>query len=79
MSEELSEIDVILIKGFLQTAKQDLASFNILHSVGIYNHSIFHLQQFIEKMSKSFGLLNKSIKIDDIKGCLLYTSDAADE
>lgn len=56
-----------LAKGFYKTAKSDFRVAKILYDNEEFANTIYHLQQGIEKLSKSFGLFNQIIKPDDIK------------
>jgi len=46
---------------FLEIAKKDLEAAKYLFSQKLYSHSVFHLQQSVEKAVKSFGIWSKTI------------------
>jgi HEPN domain-containing protein len=52
---------------FLEIAKIDLLAAKYLLSQHLYSHSIFHLQQAVEKSIKYFGISQKIISIDEAK------------
>lgn len=54
--------------GFFETAKSDFRSAKILHKNGEYGNAIFLLQQGVEKLTKSYGLINKIIQPNGVKG-----------
>ena len=53
--------------GFFETAKSDFRSAKILHENEEYANAIFLLQQGVEKLAKSYGLINKIIQPNGIK------------
>jgi len=52
---------------FLEIAKIDLTAAKYLYSKHLYSHSIFHLQQAVEKSTKYFGIFMKIISMDEAK------------
>lgn len=55
---------------FLEIAKRDLEASKFLFGRKLYSHSIFYLQQAIEKATKSFGIWNKTITETDAKNAI---------
>ena len=53
--------------GFFETAKSDLRSAKILHENQEYGNAIFLLQQGVEKLTKSYGLITKAIQPNGVK------------
>lgn len=56
-----------LFKQFFLTAKDDINAAITLHEKEMYPLSIYHLQQAVEKLSKSFGLKSGFIEKKDLK------------
>lgn len=53
--------------GFFETAKSDFRSAKILHENQEYGNAIFLLQQGVEKLTKSYGLITKAIQPNGVK------------
>lgn len=57
-----------LTRDFLDSSKRDLAAYRSLYSKGNnYANSIYHLQQSVEKLVKSWGLKSGKISESDLK------------
>lgn len=64
----------ILVNSFLETAKTDLNIAKLLFDANEYSNSVYHLQQFVEKASKSYGLLTETIKPKQIEGKISHNT-----
>jgi hypothetical protein len=51
----------------IEIAREDLNASKLLYNNGLYPHSIFYLQQSIEKIIKHIGLTNKVIGANDLQ------------
>lgn len=57
---------------FLEIAKRDLEATKFLFNRKLYPHSVFYLQQAIEKATKSLGIWNKTITVDEAKNTIKH-------
>lgn len=55
-----------LSKSLFEIAKKDLKAAKCLYEKKLYPQSVFYLEQSVEKATKSFELLNKTIKKNDL-------------
>ena len=53
-------------KKLFDTAIKDLETAEILYNAQHFNTALFHLQQSVEKLVKSFGIETKSVKPEEI-------------
>jgi hypothetical protein len=51
----------------IEIAREDINASNLLYINGLYSHSIFYLQQSIEKIIKHIGLTNEVIEVKDLQ------------